>query len=137
MEHTSTAKKRWGLITAYGLPNQSEHYYYAQITPKLPENKVDNSNKIVTFASRSLLMEPDNSNNLNQFLELYRRTKAFYILPAILSPSMNAELIYDLSIFKSDMRVKNASELSEYDVENMAIKAHEQRLTKDNVVKTS
>ena len=110
------------------LPNLNEHYYYAQITPKLPRNEEKN----ISFASRSLLMEPDNSNNLNQFLELYRSTSSFYIVPAILSSSMNVELVYDLAILKRDIRVSKASELSENDVENIAVKAHEERLNKKN-----
>jgi hypothetical protein len=69
------------------LPKQNKHHYCVMITSNLPEADSFERNKVVSMTCRSLVMEPDSGINLERFLESYRRLRAFYILPAVLSSS--------------------------------------------------
>lgn len=104
------------------LPEQSEHHYCIQITSKLPETGSLKTDQVMTMASRSLTMTPDNGTNLERFLKSYRHFEAFYILPALLGDSETPELIFDLAILKHDITVKFADDVGEHDLESMALR---------------
>lgn len=103
------------------LPEQNEHHYCVLITSKLPEESNPQSNQVIIMGSRSLVMEPDNSVNLDNFLKLYYRFGAFFILPAFLSNVGQPELAFDLAILKRDLTIKVAENIDEYDIEAMAL----------------
>ena len=103
------------------LPRQNKHHYCVLITSKLPENDSFEPKKVITIASRSLVMEPDSDINLERFLESYRRFKAFYIMPAVLGTSGTPDLVFDLSILKRDLTITIASNVGERDLEAMAL----------------
>lgn len=104
------------------LPEQSEHHYCIQITSKLPETGSLKTNQVMTMASRSLTMTPDNGTNLEKFLKSYRNFGAFYMLPALLDDSGIPELVFDLAILKHDITVKFADDVGEHDLESMALR---------------
>lgn len=104
------------------LPEQNEHHYCVLITSKLSETGGFKSNQVVTMASRSLTMTPDNSTNLERFLESYRHFGAFYILPALFGNSGAPELVFDLAILKRDLTVKLAANVGEHDIESIALR---------------
>jgi hypothetical protein len=106
------------------LPKQNEHHYCIQITSKLMESENYKSNQMVTMASRSLVMMPNNDINLDTFLELYRHFGAFYILPAFGDGKKMPILAFDLSILKRELTVKLASDVEEHDKESMALRVH-------------
>lgn len=104
------------------LPKQNEHHYCVLITSKLPETSSFKSNQVMTMASRSLTMTPDNGTNLERFLKSYRHFGAFYILPALLGDSGVPELLFDLAILKHNLTVKLAANVGEHDLESMALR---------------
>ncbi|WP_404360524.1 hypothetical protein [Methylotuvimicrobium sp. KM1] len=104
------------------LPEQNEHHYCVLITSKLSETGSFKPNQVVTMASRSLTMTPDNGTNLERFLESYRHFGAFYILPALLGDSGVPELVFDLAILKRDLTVKLAANVGEHDLESIALR---------------
>jgi len=106
------------------LPEQNEHHYCTLITSKLPKTDNLKPNRIVTMASRSMVMEPDNDINLKMFLELYHRFGMFYILPAILGDSGKPEFIFDLAILKHNVTVKLAADVGDHDIEAHALDRH-------------
>lgn len=103
------------------LPKQKKHHYCVLITSKLPEIDSFEPNKVVTMASRSLVMEPDSDINLERFLESYRRFGAYHIQPAFLSVKGTPELVFALSILKRDLTIKMAASVGEHDLEAMVL----------------
>ena len=103
------------------LPNQNEHHYCVLITSKLPETSSFKSNQVITMASRSLTMMPDNGTNLERFIESYRHFGAFYILPALLGDSGTPQLVFELAILKHNLTVKLSANVGEHDLESMAL----------------
>lgn len=104
------------------LPQRNEHHYCVLITSQLRNNK--NQNKVMTIASRSLIMEPDSRSNLEKFLESYKHFGAFYILPAFFDNSGAPEFASHLGILKQNLAVKLASDVSDRDVEVMALRGY-------------
>jgi len=105
-----------------GLPESSPHHYCVQISAKLPDSTDTKANRVLLTSSRSMIMEPSNSLNLEAFLESYRRFGAYFLVPA--SPAALAEFPKDLVILKRDVRVMLVSEISETDPEAAALHAH-------------
>lgn len=64
------------------LPNQNKHHYCFLITSGLPETGSAKPNQMFAMASRYMVMEPDSSDNLEQFLTSYQRFGAYFLLPA-------------------------------------------------------
>ncbi len=104
------------------LPEQSEHHYSVLITSKLPKSNSSQQNQVVTMGSRSMTMTPENSINLERFINSYNHFGAFYIMPAFSVGSGAPELAFDLSILKHDITIKNASDISQNDYEFMALR---------------
>ncbi len=103
------------------LPKQNEHHYCVLITSKLPETDSFKPHQVVTMASRSLTMTPDNGTNLERFLESYRRFGAFYILPAVLDNAGTPEFIFNLAILKRNLTIKLAANVGAHDPESIAL----------------
>lgn len=104
------------------LPEQNEHHYCVLITSKLPETDDFKSNQVVTMASRSMVMEPDNDVNLERFLESYGKSGAYFILPAFWGSSGTPEVAFDLAILKRNLTVKLAANVGEHDPESIALR---------------
>lgn len=103
------------------LPQQNKNHYCVLITSKLTKTDNLKPNQVVIMASRSLVMEPNSGVNLERFLESYRHFGAFYILPAFLGDSGAPEMVFDLAILKRNLTVKLAANVSEHDLESMAL----------------
>ena len=103
------------------LPQQNKHHYCVFVTSDVPKDE-DRPNRIITMASRSLIMTPENDFNLERFLKSYSQFKAFYLLPAFLIPSGPPKMVFDLSILKLKLTIKNASDIGEQDLEVMALR---------------
>ena len=104
------------------LPQQNKHHYCVLITSKLPESSDSKPNQIIAMTSRFMVMEPGSDVNLESFLEWYRHLGAFYLLPAFLNHTGMPEFIFDLAILKTDLTVKLAVDVSEHDIEAMALR---------------
>lgn len=103
------------------VPQQNKHHYCVLITSRHIEGEDFKPNKVILMASRSMVMEPDSDVNLEWFLELYSHFKAFYLLPALLSDTGTPKFLFDLAILKNNLTVKLAENISEHDIEAMAL----------------
>lgn len=78
------------------------------------------SKRPILVATRSMTMEPANSENLDTFLTEYERFGAYYLLPGV-GPT-NPEFFFDLTIVKQSLTVKSAAEVVEHDIESLALR---------------
>jgi hypothetical protein len=106
-----------------GISPKNPHHYIVQITSRLPsiEELKKSGQETFTSASRYNVMQPKSSNNLDNFLTVYGRSNAYYLLPALISPNGVPELLFDMAIVKKSLHVKFAAEIGEADVETVAI----------------
>jgi hypothetical protein len=73
------------------------------------------------FTSRFHTMNPTSSEGLDGFLKLYRQMGAYDIMPAISKPSGAFAVGRHLSIRKRALGVKRASEVTDKDIELVAL----------------
>ncbi|QQS16381.1 MAG: hypothetical protein IPK86_02835 [Neisseriales bacterium] len=76
----------------------------------------------MTATGRYLIMLPNNSNNLSDFLELYKHNTAFYISPAFYDNSGIPKPVLGLAILKHHLTVKSFINLNKNDPEYWLIK---------------
>lgn len=100
------------------LPKVDPHHYCVQVSSKLLALGNDSTSPIYGV-SRSLVMTPQNSANLETFLASYRNCGYYYLVPAV--GVTNPEFFSNLSIMKRNLTVKNAEEVCENDIEFMAL----------------
>lgn len=105
------------------MPHQNNCHYCVQISSKLPDAENRKSNKVIVMASRSMTMTPNSDVNLKRFLESYHHFGAFYLMPATLCKKGEPELLFDLAILKHELTVKLAEDVSEHDIEAMALRS--------------
>lgn len=96
-------------------------HYRVLITSGLPSDHERTAGKTFMMASRMQTMHAESDVNLSRFLDIYSRSRAYLLLPAILKGGAEPELIPELAIVKRGLSVKNASEVNEHDVEAMAL----------------
>jgi hypothetical protein len=96
-------------------------HYRVLITSRIPPADDSLTRKRFVMATRMQTMHPDSDVNLSRFLNIYGRSNAYMLLPAILKDGV-PEIILDLAILKEYLSVKEASEVSEHDIEIMALR---------------
>lgn len=106
------------------LPNSHPHHYCVQIASKGEAASCGAPNKPVMIATRSMTMTPKDNVNLEMFLAEYKRHGAFQLLPAALPKAASAqpEFFFDLAIRKKVLTAKSAAEVSENDIESLALR---------------
>jgi hypothetical protein len=97
------------------------HYYCVQIASNHPISSTP-----VIMAAKSMIMEPTNSENLDRFLTDYQRFGTYYLLPAAVKPA--PEFFHDLRITKRKLRIISATEVSDQDIESLALRTHRLKL---------
>jgi hypothetical protein len=101
------------------LPETNPHHYCVQISSKLPA--ANNRSHLPGFmATRSMMMEPANSTNLERFLSEFRRFGAFFLIPA--TGQEKDQIFVDHAILKRELGVKSADEVEENDIESLALR---------------
>jgi hypothetical protein len=103
------------------LPSQSPHHYTLLVTSKFPNASERDPKQTILTVSRTLTMTPDSATNLQQFLEAYRRSGAFYLLPAVITDGV-PEVMPELGFLKRHISVKDAASVGEHDIEVMALR---------------
>ncbi len=111
------------------LPGQSKHHYCVIIERKLLEKDLSQPTKVTIMASRSMVMEPNNSTNLDRFLSSYRRTGAFYLMPAFGSGTDMPTFATELALAKRELNIKSAQDIGEGDIEYVPLQGHLSRST--------
>ncbi|MBK9160474.1 MAG: tetratricopeptide repeat protein [Nitrosomonadales bacterium] len=95
-------------------------HYRVLITSRHPPEDEITRGKTVMIASRMQTMHAESDVNLSQFLRIYGQSRAYLLLPAILSGGA-PEFLPELAILKRELSVKTASEVNEHDPEVMAL----------------
>ena len=72
------------------------------------------------MATRSMTMTPNTSVNLQRFLDSYQNYGGYYLLPAVMRDGQPVP-ISELALIKCVLTVKDASEVRENDIENIAL----------------
>ena len=103
------------------LPQQSKYHYTIMVTSKQPDADDAKQGKIFSIASRCLTVTPSTGENLENFLEIHSRFRAFYLLPAFLKKDGEPEIINGLMILKKNLVVKLAKDVGNNDIEIMAL----------------
>lgn len=112
------------LAVVRGISSESPAHYRVLITSRASNKKEERSDKLLILTSRMHTMLAESDVNLNRFLKGYRRAGAYLLLPAVLKAG-SPEFIHDLAILKRQLSVKLASEVTQYDLEAMALSEHE------------
>lgn len=108
------------------LPGVSPHHYCVIVSGKMPEAFDDPNTEIVVMPNRSLVTEPVDDVNLETFLEGFRRHGSFYLMPAVLGPE-GPEFIKGVGITKTELVIREASELTDSDPDSVALHKRERR----------
>jgi hypothetical protein len=102
------------------LPETNPHYYYVQVASGYPASSSNTAGRPVLMATRSMTMEPANSENLDMFLAGLERFQAYYLLPAV--GKANPEFFFDLAILRRGLIVKSAAKVYGRDIESLALR---------------
>lgn len=106
------------------LLEQSQNHYYVIIAPNLQRKDFSLSNKVEIMTSRSRIMEPDNSINLDRFLSSYQRTGIFYLMPAFGDGAEIPKFASELLLTKKELAVKSAQDVVKTDIEYALLQPH-------------
>jgi len=102
------------------LPQTNPHHYCVQVASRYPVSGSDTPRRPVLMTTRSMTMEPANSENLNLFSAGFERSGAYFLLPA--AGAVSPEFFFDLTIMKRSLTVKSAAEVTEHDVASFALR---------------
>jgi hypothetical protein len=114
------ANEQIGISIIRHLPDTNPHHYCVQIASNDAVSCAAASRTPVLVATRSMTMEPENSRNLEMFLDGYRRVGGFYLMPAV--GMARPEFFSDLAIRKRRLTVKSAADVREHDIEAAALR---------------
>lgn len=101
-------------------------YYAAQIAPNVEKSAPKYTRNPIVMATRQVVMEPTNNENIEMFLRIYARYGAYYLMPAIVGEG-EPEWLPQFSILKRELCVKNAPEIGEHDIEAIALRIISER----------
>ncbi len=107
------------------LPGQDPSNYVFLVTSNIASERRDASQSIIV-ASRSMTMTPESPANLQHFLEAYEQFGRFLIMPAVIVNG-SLETMTELAILKRAISVKEAENVSEQDLETMALQLRKRR----------
>ncbi|TWO68120.1 hypothetical protein FN976_24405 [Caenimonas sedimenti] len=88
-------------------------HYGMVVTSKLPLD----GDHLSTIASRSLTMEAVDDTNLDRFLDVYRKTGTYLLMPAIWNGGGNPTFLKTHYILKRGLGVKEAMDVAPADAE--------------------
>jgi hypothetical protein len=100
---------------------QHPAHYRVMVTSRLSTEDQQLHNRPSMVLCRMNTMEAQSDGNLAIFLEAYARAGRYVLLPAHWKGQGLPELFADLCIGKTNLSVKKASEISDHDIEVMAL----------------
>ena len=110
-----------------GISVDQPAHYRVLITSRLSTDEGEAPGKTFMMASRMQTMHAETDVNLSRFLDIYRQSRAYLLLPAIFNGGTEPKFLPELAILKRELSVKNAIDVNEHDVEVMALGAEEYR----------
>lgn len=102
------------------LPDHPLSHYAVQITSGRTEGEEWDSQALHQVMNRVHVMEPDDNRNLENFLAMWRAFDCYLLAPAVIVDG-EPDIMTDLAILKRDVSVKDAANVSEHDVERIAL----------------
>jgi hypothetical protein len=115
----------------FGPIDEHDDIYLAFIRDVFPDNpfayrvlitsRPTADSDLAVYTSRYHTMEPTSPGGLDGFLEVYPKTGAYDLVPAIYRPDGGIGVGSHLAIRKRALTVKRASEVTEYDMEIVAL----------------
>jgi hypothetical protein len=110
------------LAIVRGISTDNPAHYRVLITSRLrPEDELPSGQQLMV-ACRMNTMHAESDVNLVRFLEAYDRAGGYALLPAVWKGDGEPEFLSDLAIFKRKLSIKAASEISDNDIEMMALR---------------
>ncbi len=114
------AKEEIGISIIRELPDTNVHHYCVQIASNDLLSRATTSRSPVLVATRSMTMDVPTSRNLEMFLAAYGRLGRYDLIPAV--GTSNPQLFTDLAIRKRRLSVKAAAEVTDSDIEALALR---------------
>jgi hypothetical protein len=102
------------LAIVRGISTEYPHDYTVLVTSRRPSAKA-------TVIAQMNDMHPQSSANLETFLASYEAARSYVLVPGVMSPGGMPEFETGLGLRKRALVVKQASEVSPYDAEHLAI----------------
>jgi hypothetical protein len=109
-----------GISIIRELPDANVHHYCVQIASNVLQPRGTASRLPALVATRSMTMDVSSSRNLEMFLAAYGRLGSYYLIPAV--GTSNPEFYFDLAIRKRRLSVKSSGEVTEHDIEALALR---------------
>lgn len=102
------------------LPGCPVSHYVVQIMSRRPDDGSWERGVLYQIVNRVHVMEPSDNTNLETFLSKRRAAGCFMLAPAVLSVGQ-PDILTDLVILKRDINVIDAADVTEHDIENVAL----------------
>lgn len=96
-------------------------HYILQVAGN-PGNKDALGQGALVTTSRSIEGTPATSENVDFFLRNYEKYGCFWIMPAVLGTGTEPELLTNLAILKERLRVRNARDIDDSEIESVALR---------------
>lgn len=107
------------------LPDQRDSHYCVVISANEPNGVIHQPGQLHMIPNRSMTMEPNDSVNLDSFLDRFKHAGEYYLLPAILTDAGSPKMISELAIRKQKVTVKNASDIGKHDMDLIALRGRQ------------
>lgn len=106
-----------------GIFKSSPNHYALQVAPNFEQLSLSGKKSSFMMISRSKVMTPETSENLDRFIGSFTRAHQFMLAPAIFNEHNNTSSFSppELWIKKSDIRIVDAWEIDENDMALMAM----------------
>lgn len=123
------------IVITKGVNREHPHWYRVIISSNV-DGEIDDSseNRMLQVVSRIHEMNPENSNNLDNFMKVYSQLNKYKLYPArIDDDGRNIEPFLDKGILKKKITVRDAWEIGENDFEAVVIKENDNPIIPDHV----
>lgn len=102
------------------LPGHAASHYAVQITSRPPDDGSWERDVLYQTVNRVQVMEPADNTHLETFFSKRHAAGCFMLAPAILSAGQ-PEILTDLVVLKRNMKVVDAADVTEHDIESVAL----------------
>lgn len=104
-----------------GVSPENPSHYRILLTSRPPGEAEGTDNKILSYASRMLTMEPASDANLSRFLSRYEESQFYVLVPTVMGDAEEPRFLVELAILKRGLVVKFPSDIKKNDLERIAL----------------
>ena len=117
-----------------GVDKKNPFWYRIAISNNIKKTDLQEGN-IFTFSIRFHELNADSPENLNNLIRSFEKTKKYHLCPAKIVDKQTGSILpyYDLAIFKSEIYIKEAWEISDSDLDSGAIRPNDDPIIPENV----